>query len=257
MTEPKADPAQQVDGDPASENQKRLDFLTKKNSNQEQQIAALLAGNQSRDTQIATLMEKINTLESAAGRPDAGGDPFDAVLKGATSSGKPKQPAGEDIASLIRAEIGAALKPIVERDAQREKQDKLARVQEQVFDHACTLIPELADDKSNAKTAFNQIMAANQELFELESGPLWAAIAAGWTSQGARKVEKDLDTAKQAAKINRPGLGTPKTITPTQKEELKQVTQELAAKAEGGWSLQDESDYFHAKIAEAVSQQSE
>lgn len=249
------DPTPKTEETPTqSDAQQRINSLIKKTSDQESQLEAIVRQNQALQQQLAATTERISQLETSP-TPDAGSDPFADMFASATS-GKAKRsqqtPSGKDLANFLESAVQKAIAPIVQKEEARQAEEQLRLQQQQAFQEALKLVPELAEEESEVSKAFNEILAGAPDLMQSPTGPKWAATTAAWAVAGARREEKNLDTLKRAANISRPSKGAPRDTeafdSPEKVSALKEKLVEAGTQA--GWSDEQANDYVALKLLE-------
>lgn len=187
--------------------------------------------------QVAATNERIARIEAAIQQIAAGVQAPSQPKAETTLSSllKPAQQSAQsipqtDIASMIRAAVEDAVKPLAQKDAARDAQQALLRQQEQSFAKAAKILPGLKNEDSKESALFDRIIDSRKDLSSLPDAPLLVATMVQGLLSEAGKQAKDTTKVKQALTHPSPGAVTSKVRSPSDIEEVREMHQKLLEK---------------------------
>jgi hypothetical protein len=241
---------------PTSDVQQRIDALVKRQSETQNNLQAANTQNEQLLQQVLQLSQKVDSLQGAPAQP-AGptqSDPL-ADFLAAPKPAKTASPAPNDFANVLRQVVQQEIAPVVNEIKGAREQDALRQSQEQAFDSASKVYPDLLQQNSELRQVFNQVWDGRTDLHGIPDAPhLVANIAQGIVST-SRRTDREVEGRKQAANISRtPNSG--RLEIPSDSDKAKELVNKLTDEGSvKGWNEADELGYMALKLGRAVEKE--
>lgn len=227
---------------------KRLELVTGQRNQAKDDYQILVTENQALQQRLKALEDRLTTPAKEK-RTDV--DRFDDSVPSG-KAGASLDPGS--IASLVEAAVAKATQPIVQKFENDSKEVQLRTAQQESFNRAVELMPDLADEGSDLSKLTNQLFSQQPDLAKHQNGPVILATMAKGLLAGSRTISKTEIEKKRNAAVQRPQSRSFDDLEKPRPEQAAQYEREIVEKSEKeGTTPEDFADIFRLNLEKVRS----